>query len=305
METNMNSENHTNTELLELIKEKIREFRAYTPRVGIFGNSGVGKSSLCNALFGKEIAKISDVEACTRVPQEITMGSNDEMSFDASKKSFVNHKSGGITLIDFPGIGENKERHDEYTKLYKESVHTLDLVIWAIKADDRNYSAGLDVYNQLFKNSDIKIPVIFVITQVDKTNDSDDWDKEKYQPGGSQEQNILKKEHVVSSEFGIATNRIVSIAVSKKGRKYNITELVDLIVEVLPNEKKYAFTREAEEENVKEETRSKAEAGIWEAVKTFAGAAFDAVKDKALDYVIASAPKLAEKAIDWIKKKWF
>lgn len=77
-------------EIVEAIKAEISRIRNYTPKVAVFGDTGVGKSSLCNALFGKEIAEISDVEACTRKPQEILLSGSDA----------------GITLIDVPGIGE-------------------------------------------------------------------------------------------------------------------------------------------------------------------------------------------------------
>ncbi|QNN45566.1 50S ribosome-binding GTPase [Thermomonas brevis] len=53
-------------QLLREIKKKINSIRTYTPKVGVFGDSGIGKSSLCNALFGREKATISDVAACTR-----------------------------------------------------------------------------------------------------------------------------------------------------------------------------------------------------------------------------------------------
>ncbi|MDD9232520.1 50S ribosome-binding GTPase [Aeromonas hydrophila] len=65
-------------QLMKDISDRIKKIRTYTPKVGVFGNSGVGKSSLCNALFGKDIAKISDVEACTRKPQEILIGGTAE-----------------------------------------------------------------------------------------------------------------------------------------------------------------------------------------------------------------------------------
>lgn len=87
----------TQEQLVQEISKRITRIRSYTPKVGVFGNSGVGKSSLCNALFGKEVAKISDVEACTRKPQEILLGS----------------ESGGITLIDVPGIGEDPAHQKE------------------------------------------------------------------------------------------------------------------------------------------------------------------------------------------------
>ena len=76
------------------------------------------------------------------------------------------------------------------------------------------------------------------------------------------------------------------------GLPYNLKELVDLVVEALPNEKKFSFTREAKQENVSEEARKGAEKGIWDSVKEFAGEAWDSVKEKVVDAIITSAPKI-------------
>lgn len=268
-------------EILQKIKEKVNKIRSYTPKVGVFGNSGVGKSSLCNALFGKEVAKIADVEACTREPQEILLGS----------------KNGGIILIDVPGIGEDPTHQKQYTDLYKKLAPELDLVLWAIKADDRNYASGMEAYREIF-NSEQAPPVLFVITQTDKTNDIEDWDHTTYKPDGIQLANISLKEHDVSKRFDISTRKIISVAVSKKGRSYNLSELVSLVVEALPNEKKYAFTREAKDENVSEKARENAEKGIWDSVKEFVGNAWDTVKEKAADIIVESASKLLSKAFN-------
>lgn len=277
-------------QLIQDISEKINKIRSYTPKVGVFGGTGVGKSSLCNALFGKDVAEISDVEACTRKPQEILIGS------DGGK--------GGIILLDVPGIGEDPARQAEYTKLYKSLVPELDLVLWAIKADDRNYASGLDAYTEVF-NQEKTTPIIFVITQTDKTNDMEDWDAKEYKPGGSQLGNIAIKENDVSRRFVVSTKHIISIAVSKKGKSHNLKSLVDLVVEVLPNEKKYSFTREAKEENVSSEARERAEKGIWDSIKEMAGDAWDAVKGKVVDVIIASTPKIISAFIIPTFEKWF
>jgi hypothetical protein len=277
-------------ELLREINEKIKSIRTYTPKVGVFGNSGVGKSSLCNALFGKDIAKISDVEACTRKPQEILIA------------------NGGINLLDVPGIGEDPARQQEYTELYMSLAPELDLVLWAIKADDRNYASGLEAYKKVFGKK-YSTPVIFVITQTDKTNDAEDWNRDEYKPSGSQINNIKIKEHDVSKRFDVSTNSIISISVHVKdqkltGKSYNLKPLVDLVVEALPNEKKYSFTRETREENVSQEARKSAEKGIWDSVKEIAGEAWETVKEKAVDILIASAPKILSTVGRWFKS-WF
>lgn len=281
------------TELINEINRKISKIRSYVPKIGVFGNSGVGKSSLCNSLFGKEVAKISDVEACTRNPQEILIGGSGG--------------EGGIILIDVPGIGEDPSHQKEYTALYKSLVPELDLILWAIKADDRNYASGIDAYREIF-DTKTKTPVIFVITQTDKTNDVEDWDHQEYRPGGAQINNITIKEHDVSRRFDVSTKNIISIAVSKKGKSYNLNSLVDLVVEVLPNEKKYSFTRETKDENVSQETRILAEKGIWDSIKETAGEFWDGIKDKVTDAVIASAPKVLsqvkEMGLSFLRKKF-
>lgn len=281
-------------QLMNDISERINKIRSYTPKVGVFGNSGVGKSSLCNALFGKDIAKISDVKACTRKPQEIFIGNGTDEN--------------GIILVDVPGIGEDPAHQAEYTALYKSLAPELDLVLWAVKADDRNYASGLDAFNAVFGQKDSP-PVIFVITQTDKTNDADDWNRQAYIPGGSQEGNIAKKENDVSKRFGVSTKNIISIAVQVKNEKltgisFNLKPLVELVVEALPNEKKYSFTREAKQENVSVRARQSAEKGIWNSVKEMAGDAWDSVKDKVVDVMLASAPKIIAGAFK-LFKSWF
>ncbi|MBA1197025.1 GTP-binding protein [Pseudomonas plecoglossicida] len=277
---------------LQAILDRIEQTRNYTPKVGIFGNSGVGKSSLCNALFGKNVAKISDVEACTREPQRIFIGAD----------------KSGIELIDLPGIGEDPARQKEYVALYESLAPELDLVLWTIKADDRNYASGLDAYQQIFGKRE-GLPVVFVITQVDKTNPNREWDWDTFSPSEKQVSNIAIKENDVSRRFDVSAKNIISVAVGEEdpNEKYNVIELVDLIVEVLPNEKKFSFAREAKEDNVSSESRVKAERGVWDSIKDFAGSAWDTVKDTVVDKLIESAPKVFAAAASavwgWFTKK--
>lgn len=277
-------------ELLNRIKAELTRVREYTPKVGVFGDTGVGKSSLCNALFGKEIAKISDVEACTRHPQEILLGEKDK---------------GGIVLVDVPGVGEDPKRHKEYVELYKSLVPNLDLVLWAIKSDDRKYLSAIDVYNEVLLPHIQKCPVVFVITQADKIEPHREWDVVNNKPGQKQEANITSKANDISSRFNVSTNKIIAVS-SSDG--YNLVELVNRVVEVLPNEKKYSFTREAKEENVSEEAARNAEKGVFDHIKEIAGKAWDAVKDVVVPVLVESAAKaakhVAKKALSWIKS-WF
>ncbi|EKF9857710.1 50S ribosome-binding GTPase [Vibrio cholerae] len=269
---------NTNEKLINEIREKVRNIRNYKPKVGIFGVTGVGKSSLCNALFGKDIAQISDVAACTRKPQEI----------------FIGDEESGINIVDVPGVGETPDRDEEYFQLYKSLTAELDLVIWAIKSDDRAYSIALKAYNEILRPVKEICPTVFVITQVDKIEPLFDWDKDTNQPGENKAANINKKVMEVSAAFDISVKNIGFVSASQK---YNLVEFMDKVVEALPNEKKFAFTREANEEYVSQDATLKAELGILAYIKDFCGEAYEAVKDTVIDLVASTATKVAKSVI--------
>jgi len=274
-------------EILNKIKKELKIVRSYTPKVGIFGDTGVGKSSLCNALFGKDVAEISDVEACTRKPQEILIGGLDGK---------------GMILVDVPGVGEDKERHNEYIKLYESLSKKLDLIIWAIKADDRKYMSAIDVYKSILEPNLSICPVVFVITQVDKIEPCKEWNTTCNEPSSRQMENIKTKINDISSRFSVPINAIIPVSANDS---YNLVTLVNKIVEILPNRKKYSFTRETKEENVSEKSSKEAEKGIWDHIKEVTGNAWDYVKDDVLDAAIEIAkeeiPKIATKAVKWFK----
>ncbi len=275
-------------QILLQIKSEIKRIRSYTPKVAIFGDTGVGKSSLCNVLFGKEIAKISDVEACTRDPQEILINTD-------------KNNENGIILVDVPGIGEDPDRHREYINLYKSLLPELDLIIWAIKSDDRKYASSLDVYKNIvipnFKNR----PIVFVITQIDKIEPYREWDIANNQPSENQIKNINIKVNDIHTRFDIDKNLIIPISSSDK---YNLNSLLNTMVEVLPNEKKSSIVREVDDDIRTEEAIEKSEKGLWEYIKEKFEPVIDAVIDVVTDYIIKETPKHLETFVKFIWKSF-
>lgn len=269
--------------LKERIRQRVHELRTYVPKIGVFGVTGVGKSSLCNALFGSDVAVISDVAACTRSPQEILIGENGR----------------GLCLVDVPGVGERIERDEEYFALYKSLMPELDLVIWVIKADDRAYAVAERAYKEIIKPHAERCPTLFVVNQVDKINPVREWDDEKNCPGEKQLTNIQVKVNEIIKAFDVSTERIQTVSAEAK---YNLEAVMDAIVDILPKEKKYAVTREAKEEVVSEKAQTEAEKGIWDTVKEIAGDALEAVREFAIDVVEKGIKKGAKAVISWIFK---
>jgi small GTP-binding protein len=231
----------------EKIKSFISEKFNYEPKIGILGKTGVGKSSLCNALFGKDVAPISHVESCTREAQEYS----------------VRFGSGNIQLVDLPGVGESRERDIEYKDLYSEKLPELDVVLWVLKADDRAFTSDEEFYHNVIKpHLEQGKPFLIVLNQVDKVDPSWDWDRKNCIPGHQQQENIDAKIKFVAQIFGIDSKTV--IPVSSAG-KYNLRTLVETITYAIPKEKKVSFVNAVKDENRSDKSKEEAKRGFFEA----------------------------------------
>lgn len=260
------------------IRDKLNSILTYEPRIGVFGKTGVGKSSLCNALFGKNICPISDVEACTRDTKDVIL------DIDGGK---------GIKLIDVPGVGESSQRDMEYGELYAKLLPELDLVLWLIKADDRAMASDETFYKEIVKpHIDQDMPFFFVLNQVDKIEPFREWNEEKHEPGSKQYQNIHRKADDVAAFFGVASSIIIPVSANEK---YNLTRLVDEIIFALPKEKKITIFKQ-----VGEEFRSQAAGDdVRRSFLAVVNETVCKVIDKAGDVVCDLLDSAAEKVIEW------
>jgi small GTP-binding protein len=260
------------------LNSKLKKMTNFQPKVGVLGKTGAGKSSLCNALFGQRTAKVSNVKACTRSPQEVLINLTPE--------------GAGMTLVDVPGVGESEQRDAEYQELYESLLPKLDLVLWVLKGDDRAFSVDERFYKEVVLPavSASGIPIIFVVNQVDKIAPFREWNEELNEPGRKQAANIKTKLEDVRRIFKVGRKLPVAVAVSAD-EKYGLVDLVNTIIERLPDEKKFGFAREVRDEHISAKAESSVKRGFW-----------NAVKEAAHNIFIDVAPALIEKGIKWIFK---
>ncbi|WPO96277.1 GTPase family protein [Buttiauxella sp. HR94] len=156
----------------ERILHQVSQLTNYVPVIGIMGKTGVGKSSLCNALFADKVSPVSDVTACTRDPLCFRLQVGEH----------------AMTIVDLPGVGESERRDVEYAELYSQQLPRLDLVLWLIKADDRALAVDEYFYRQVIGEA-YRHKMLFVISQADKAEPTSGGDKLSTE----QKQNISRK----------------------------------------------------------------------------------------------------------------
>ncbi len=241
-----NPKSGVSLEEIERFRAKVTSIWSYTPTVCVFGMTGAGKSSLCNALFGDHLFETSAVQACTMQPQEHTVEFHDKRK---------------LTVIDMPGVGESDEADARYQALYEESVTKADLVLWALKADARNYAADQRTWKLISKSIEkLEIPAFFLFTQVDKTDPSDCWNRRRNQPGESQMGHLLLKRQQVAKDFQVPMDSILFVSATKN---YGLKELVLTLLLALPDEKKTGFLEATRSENRTQEAQKAADKGFW------------------------------------------
>jgi uncharacterized protein len=124
--------------------------------VAVMGQTGVGKSSLINALFNTTL-KTDPARPCTKRIERVP----------------VDGGSGRILwFYDMPGIGEAGEVDAEYVRDYRAKLLESDVVIWAIHSDNRSVAFDLSALEQVLgpdqgERVRLMSKITFVLTKVD------------------------------------------------------------------------------------------------------------------------------------------
>ncbi len=147
-------------EISKHFQQKMDEYENTTLKCGIIGRSGVGKSSIINAIVGENIAKTGETEQTMQVQE---------------------HKHGSITYVDLPGCGTESFPKDSYISKFN-LLNGYDCFI--IVMSNRVFEDDVYLYQELKKAN---IPCFIVRNQIDIAIDN-----EKYENTLSEEETLNK-----------------------------------------------------------------------------------------------------------------
>ena len=126
-------------------------------RVSVMGQTGVGKTTLVNALFG---TKFKESATC---PETL------------EPQSYVeNMGSYRLEFWDLPGLGEARAADERYSNIYRDKLLSSHVVVWAVHADSRSFRfdrTALEALIGSIPDHDEQVRVmskiVFTLTKVD------------------------------------------------------------------------------------------------------------------------------------------
>ena len=156
----------TDDEDLNALLEGLKNPRP--PRFVLVGRTGVGKSSLINAMSGKYLAEVSDVEIGTKKARRFTYESDGQVYFE---------------VIDTRGIGESEtfdtKAEDELAGVIRE--FRPDALLFLQKATERAHiDKDVLVTKQLMEKTGGDLPLVAILTHIDELNPSRIKEPDRY-----------------------------------------------------------------------------------------------------------------------------
>lgn len=269
--------------LRKLILARLRSLTQYEPVIGIMGKTGVGKSSLCNALFQGEVTPVSDVKACTR----------DVLRFRLCNG---NHS---LMVVDLPGVGESEQRDEEYTALYRHILPELDLVLWVIKTDDRALSVDEYFYRKVMLAYQQR--VLFVVNQADKAEPCHQWNTTSNTPSHSQQSTIEAKRSAVQQFF--LPHHPVCVVSARTG--WGLDAMVEAMMRNLPDRATSPLTTQLHGRlctgSLKKEARERFSNAVDEMIGTVESSSFLPAPVRSVIRTVREAVVTVARAVwDWI-----
>ena len=159
-------ENQEMTRLVDGIKNR------RPPRFVLVGRTGVGKSSLINAMCGRYLAKTSDVVVGTNLAKEYSYKSLGKTLFE---------------IIDTRGLAESRETGQKLSS--EDQLHQTirdfqpDAILFLSRCKERAHlKEDAEFLSHIANVNETKVPIIAILTQSDEMEPPREKDPKQYPP---------------------------------------------------------------------------------------------------------------------------
>jgi len=213
--------NALGSETVQLDPESNQRLAAWLddwPNVCILGQTGRGKSSTINRLFGFKVAEISHHEACTKTVSDYRLVTG----------NFLGRPT-GVVMWDAPGYGDDHLMSwDKYVKLYRRLAKKCDVVVFMLD-NDRHLSLDSKMFRRLRKRvPELELKLVIALNKADLFHPCD-WNEAAGTPSEAMRRTIEHRAAKAAVELELSdADRVVPISALKS---WNVYALLNAMVE--------------------------------------------------------------------------
>lgn len=186
--------NAIHTESVDLDSEANKRLSAWLddwPNICVLGQTGRGKSTTINRLFGAKMAEISHHRSCTTTVTDYRLVTGQYMG-----------RPTGVVLWDVPGYGDERLSWDAYVKLYRRMAKKCDVVLFMLD-HERTLPTDLKMFKKLRKRVASARKLVVCINKADLFFPGD-WDARNHVPSLPMAATIAERIALVGKTLGLA-----------------------------------------------------------------------------------------------------
>lgn len=131
-------------------------------RVAVIGQSGVGKSTTLNAVFG-----------LSNYTSDIAEGTTDIV-----EKVFPMRNGFNLSIYDMPGLNNDIDKDIEYEKLYQKILPECDVIVYIINAHSKDFGEDCRILKEIVlpicNTNHVRENLILAINKIDTIGESYD-----------------------------------------------------------------------------------------------------------------------------------
>lgn len=131
-------------------------------RVAVIGQSGVGKSTTLNSVFGLENHTDNLAEGTTEIIEKV----------------FPMRDGFNLSIYDMPGLNNDEDKDLEYEQMYKQILPSCDVIVYIINAHSRDFGEDCRILKEIVlpicKDNQIKDNLVLAVNKIDTIGENID-----------------------------------------------------------------------------------------------------------------------------------